>query len=237
MISCDRRRQKRGSLETAVALFVPVVSSVYSNKAPLIWLATRASKSTVRLLREESRTAMDPAQPSEERVAKMISGVAAYLLEEREIYFRASDPLTREWRGAVKPFFSKALLENVRTVVLEGARIPPPPFYSEAIAMSSGNFPDFVHLASVTYLDIIVFHDQIVVRTLFHGLVHAAQMAFLGLDRYTDFYVRRFLKSRSWIAIPLEAQAYQLDTRFAMSPTTVFSVEDEVKSWAEQGLF
>jgi len=45
------------------------------------------------------------------------------------------------------------------------------------------------------------------------------------------------LKSRSWIAIPLEAQAYQLDTRFAMSPTASFSVKDEIKSWAEQGLF
>ena len=103
--------------------------------------------------------------------------------------------------------------------------------------MSSGNFPDFVHLASFTYVDTIVFHDEIALRTLFHGLVHATQMAFLGLDRYTDYYVRGFVKSRSWIAIPLEAQAYQLDTRFAMSPSTSFSVEGEVKSWAEQGRY
>jgi hypothetical protein len=180
---------------------------------------------------------MDPAQPSEERVAEMISGVAAYLRQEREIYFRASDLLAAQWKTSVEPFFSKTLLEKVRTVVLKGARIPPPPFYSEAITMSGGNFPDFVHLASVTYLDIIVFHDEIAARTLFHGLVHAAQMALLGLDRYTDLYVRGFLRSRSWIAIPLEAQAYQLDTRFAMSPAAAFSVEDEVKSWAEQGQF
>ena len=180
---------------------------------------------------------MEPAELSEERVAEMISGVAAYLRQERKIYFRASEPLSLDWRAAVGPFFSKALLESVRTVVLKGVRIPPPPFYSEAIAMSSGNFPDFVHLASVTYLDIIVFHEEIALRTLFHGMVHAAQMAFLGLDRYTDLYVRGFLKSRSWIAIPLEAQAYQLDTRFAMSAAAVFSVEDEVKSWAEQGQY
>ncbi len=86
-------------------------------------------------------------------------------------------------------------------------------------------------------MDIIVFHDEITLRTLFHGLVHAVQMAFLGLDRYTDFYVRGFVKSRSWIAIALESQAYQLDTRFAMSPSAIFSVEDEVKSWAEQGRY
>ncbi len=153
------------------------------------------------------------------------------------MYFRASDPLVPEWRTAVQACFSESLLERARTVVLKGARIPPPPFYSEAIALSGGSFPDFVHLASVTYLDVIVFHDEIVLRTLFHGLVHAAQMAFLGIDRYTDLYVRGFVRSRSWIAIPLEAQAYQLDTRFAMSPAAVFSVEDEVKSWDEQGKY
>lgn len=180
---------------------------------------------------------MDPAKFSEERVAEMVAGVAAYLRQERDVYFRASDPLAPEWRTAVQACFSKSLLERARTVVLKGARIPPPPFYSEAIALSSGSFPDFVHLASVTYLDIIVFHDHIVLRTLFHGLVHAAQMAFLGIDRYTDLYVRGFVRSRSWIAIPLEAQAYQLDTRFAMSPTAVFSVEEEVKSWDEQGKY
>ena len=66
---------------------------------------------------------------------------------------------------------------------------------------------------------------------------HATQMALLGMDRYADLYVRGFVKSRSWIAIPLEAQAYQLDARFAMPSTAVFSVEDEVKSWSEQGRY
>ena len=180
---------------------------------------------------------MEPADLPEARVAETVSQVRAYYRQERDTYFRASDPLAQEWRTAVQAYFSKTLLESVRTVVLKGARIPPPPFYSEAVALSVGNFPDFVHLASVTYLDIIVFHDEIRVRTLFHGLVHAAQMAFLGLDRYVDLYVRGFAKSRSWLAIPLEAQAYQLDTRFAMSPTSVFSVEEEIKSWADQGQY
>jgi len=180
---------------------------------------------------------MDRAELSEARIAEMVAGVTKYFRQEREVYFRASEPLAPEWRTSVQPYFSKSVLESARTVVLKGARIPPPPFYSEAIALSGGNFPDFVHLASVTYLDIVVFHDEIVLRTLFHGLVHAAQMALLGFDRYTDLYVRGFVKTRSWIAIPLETQAFQLDTRFAMSPTGVFSVEDEVKTWAEQGQY
>lgn len=180
---------------------------------------------------------MDRTELPEARVAEMVSQVAAYLRRERELYIRASEPLAPEWRSAVQEYFSVRLLNSVSTITLRGARIPPPPFYSEAIAMSSGNFPDFVHLASITYLDVIVFNDEITVRTLFHGLVHAAQMAFLGLDRYADFYLRGFVKSRSWIAIPLEAQAYQLDTRFAKSPSTTFSVEEEIKTWAEQGTY
>jgi len=180
---------------------------------------------------------MDASDLSEARVAEMISRVATYLRQERGLYSRASEPLTLGWRTAVQPYFSKTLLENVRAVILKGARIPPPPFYAAAMDFSAGSFPDFVHLASVTYLDIVVFHDEIALRTLFHGLVHATQMALLGVDRYTDLYVRGFVKSRSWIAIPLEAQAYQLDTRFAMSPTATFSVEDEVSSWAQQGRY
>jgi hypothetical protein len=186
---------------------------------------------------EESRIAMEPDELPEKRIADMISGVAAYFHRERELYFPASEPLTPGWRTAVQAYFSGTLLERVRTVILKGARIPPPPFYAEAIALSSGSFPDFVHLASVTYMDIIVFHDEITLRTLFHGMVHAAQMAFLGFDRYNELYVRGFARTRSWIAIPLEAQAYQLDSRFAMNPAATFSVEDEVKSWSEQGRY
>jgi hypothetical protein len=180
---------------------------------------------------------MDRSEISQARIAEMVSGVAAYFRQEREIYVRASEPLPPEWRVAVGAYFSKSLLEHVRIVVLQGARIPPPPFYSEAMALSGGSFPDFVHLASITYLDIIVFHDGIAARTLFHALVHATQMSVLGFDRYTDLYVRGFVRTRSWLAIPLETQAFQLDTRFAMSPTAAFSVDDEVKSWAEQGQY
>jgi hypothetical protein len=180
---------------------------------------------------------MDPVQLPEKRIAEMVSGVATYFRQERDLYFPASEPLAPGWKNAVQAYFSKSVLDSMRTVILKGARIPPPPFYAEALAMSSGSFPDFVHLASVTYCDVIVFHDEITLRTLFHGLVHAAQIAFLGLDRYSDLYLRGFVRTRSWIAIPLEAQAYQLDTRFAMSSTAIFSVDEEIKSWSEQGQY
>ena len=174
---------------------------------------------------------MDPSELPEARVTEMIAKIVAYMQGERSLYLRASDSLSPTWKTAMQPYFPKALLDTVKAVTLNGARIPPPPFYSEAVAMSGGHFPDFVHLASVTYIDVIVFNEIIVSRTLFHGLVHAQQMAALGLDNYVGFYLRGFLKTRSWITIPLEAQAFQLEARFSMTPLEVFSVKEEINCW------
>jgi hypothetical protein len=38
--------------------------------------------------------------------------------------------------------------------------------------------------------------------------------------------VRGFLKTRSWLHIPLETQAFKLEERFQMSPPERFSVEE-----------
>ena len=172
----------------------------------------------------------------EGKIQNMVTGVRAYMRQERERYLPGSAPLSAEWKNRAQQYFPGSLLDRVRIVTLKGARIPTPHFYAEAMALSSGRFPDFTHMASVTYVDVIVFHEEIERRPLFHGLIHATQMAFLGLDRYVDLYVRGFVKNRSWLSIPLEAQAYKLDTRLAAGPEP-FSVEDEVRLWSEQGLY
>src|SRR6266566_465111 len=101
---------------------------------------------------------MDPGGLSEARVAEMISGVAAYMRQERNLYFRASELLTPKWRTAVQPYFSKTLLGTVRTVILKGPRIPPPPFYAEAIVLSSGHFPAFFNFAFLTFFLHFILH-------------------------------------------------------------------------------
>jgi hypothetical protein len=181
--------------------------------------------------------AVDPGQFPESRILEMVSGVAAYFSGERKLYLPHSEPLTLELRGILGPYFSSQLLDKVRTVVLHGARIPPPPFYAEALRMTAGKFPDFVHMASVTYVDVIVFHDRIESRALFHGMVHAAQIDTLGFERYVDLYVRGFVKNLSWLAIPLEDQAYKLDARFAEAPSEPFSVEEQIRQWLDDGRY
>src|SRR5437868_6066949 len=87
------------------------------------------------------------------------------------------------------------LLQHVRTVELHGRRLPPPPFYLEARSLGIENLPELTHMASLTFVDVIVFNDLIIERTLFHGLVHAVQFHLLGLERYTELFVRAFLRT------------------------------------------
>jgi hypothetical protein len=180
---------------------------------------------------------VNPGQFTEARISEIVAGVAAYFRGERKLYLPHSEPLAPHWRATLEAYFSADVLDRIRTVTLEGARIPPPPFYAEALALTGGNFPDFVHMASVTYLDVIVFHDKIEPRPLFHGVVHAAQIAILGFEEYVELYVRGFVKNLSWLAIPLEDQAYKLDARFAEAPGDSFSVDEEIKLWHREGKY
>jgi len=178
---------------------------------------------------------MDAQQFTEASILEMVAGVTKYLREERQVYLRHSEPLTPDVRQTIEGFFSADLLARLRTITLTGARVPPPPFYLKAREMSGGKFPDFVHMDAITYIDVIVFHDRILPRALFHGAVHSAQIAVLGFDKYVDLYVRGFTKHLSWLAIPMEAQAYQLDARFAENPTDIFSVENEIRAASDEG--
>ena len=180
---------------------------------------------------------MEPGQFSEARIREMVSGVAAYFSGERKMYLPHSEPLNDALRETLNPFFFPQILDKVKTLTLREARIPPPPFYAEALQMTRGKFPDFVHMASVTFVDVIVFHDKIEPRALFHGMVHAAQIDILGFERYVDLYVRGFVKNLSWLAIPLEDQAYKLDARFAERPGESFSVEEEIRHWMKHGIY
>ncbi len=181
---------------------------------------------------------MNPSEFTEERIEEMVAEVSAYMRQERDTYLRHSEPLTIQLKKPIHAFFPQELLGSLKTFTLTGGvRIPPPPFYAKARELSAGRFLDFVHMRSITYIDVIVFHDEIDARALFHGVVHATQMAVLGFDRYMELYVRGFVKNLSWLAIPLEDQAYKLDARFAEDPTQLFSVEEEIKIWDTEGRY
>jgi hypothetical protein len=174
------------------------------------------------------------AQLTETQIREAVDRVASYLREQREHYFPSAAPLNNHQKAVMWPYFSAHLLDRVRIVELQGKRIPNPPFYADAKALGFANLPEFSHMHSLTFLDVVVFNEKAAERSLFHGLVHAVQFDVLGLERYTDLFVRSFVKTKLHFSVPLEAHAFSLESKFAGTPAHRFSVEDQVRLWVAQ---
>ena len=171
---------------------------------------------------------------SQAQFVTAVECVSEYLKEQRETYLRASLPLTADQKKLLRPFFSTALLDRVRFLELHGKRIPLPAFYETAQAMGIANLPELTHMASLTFLDVIVFNEQRSDRALFHGLVHAAQFQILGLEHYTNLFVRAFLRTHAHFNVPLESQAFAMESKFVSHPEEPFSVEEEIRLWLSE---
>jgi len=172
-----------------------------------------------------------------EQMLEISASVSSYLRAQRDRYFPSGTPLSAQHKKVMQPFFSASLLNCIRTVELAGARIPNPPFYSRARELGFVNLPDFPHMASLTFQDVVVFNEEITDSALFHGLVHAVQFQMLGLQRYSDLLVRGLLRSHAHFAVPLEAHAFALETKFARNGTESFSVEEQVRLWIREGRY
>ena len=80
-------------------------------------------------------------QLAEEQVRRIIARVGAYLQRERERHFGSGVPLNDEQRALLESYFSAKLLDAVRVLVLEGARIDPAPFSDAAKALGFTGSP------------------------------------------------------------------------------------------------
>jgi hypothetical protein len=174
---------------------------------------------------------------SDERIRQAIDLVSSYLRDQRERYFHSGAPLGKHQKALMWPYFSPALLDQVRIVELNGERVPNPSFYAEARAVGFVNLPEITHMHSLTFLDVVVFNEKITTRSLFHGLVHAVQFDVLGLDRYTELFVRSFVNTKLHFSVPLEAHAFSLESKFMNSSALRFSVEEQVRLWVQQGRY
>jgi|SRR5581483_5120115 len=174
---------------------------------------------------------------SEEEIQEGVARIADFLREQREIYFPLGDPISPGHRSVLQRFFSSSLLDQVRVLELNGTRVPNPPFYQEAKSRGFINFPEMRHMASLTFIDVVVFNEKLTLRALFHGLVHAVQFLLLGLEHYTDLFVRGFVRTHFHVTVPLEAQAFLLESRFLENQQQGFSVEDQVRLWVEESRY
>lgn len=181
--------------------------------------------------------APDPRCIGEDRIRGAVDRLCSYLRERREQYLPLAAPLGNRQKALMWPYFSTTLLDRVRVAELEGARIPNPPFYEEYRALGFVNLPEVSHMHSLTFLDVVVFNEKISERCLFHGLVHAVQFEVLGLERYSNLFVRSFVNTKLHFSVPLEAHAFSLESKFAGAPAQRFSVEDQIRLWVKQSRY
>jgi hypothetical protein len=168
------------------------------------------------------------------QVAGMVSD---YISSSRKKYMADAVPLTADQRIAMQPFFPADILDQTSLLVLQGQRIQDPGFYTMARMMGFKDLPSFSSVAAVTFVDVIVSHEEFADTLLFHELVHVVQYAQLGVKDFGARYVSGFVTGAGYDGIPLERNAYELEQRYKANKAQTFSVLDEVKRWIEEGKF
>lgn len=171
-------------------------------------------------------------QPSHDQVLMAAEWISSYLEQQRDLYLPSAIPLENAQKAWLWPYFSADLLDRVRFVQLQGERVAAPEFFAEVRAHGFEP-PEISHMDSLTFLDVIVFNEPFSERALFHALVHTLQIQILGLQRYSELWVRSFVKTRAHFTVPLEVHAFSLTSKFLRSTPERFSVEDEVRLWID----
>lgn len=213
-----RRDVLRKSIETASAL-----SEYYS--------------SIEKQMLDEETVSAPATGLNDQQILQAVECVSSYLRDQRERYLLSAAALSAQYQAMMRPYFSATLLDQVKVVELRGERVPNPPFYAEAKALGFASLPDITHMNSLTFLDVLVFNEEVTQRSLFHALVHAVQFQVLGLERYTELFVHSFVNTRFYFRVPIEAHAFFLESKFARPAAKSFSVEDQVRLWVKQNRY
>jgi len=166
-------------------------------------------------------------------VSQLASMVESYISDSRKKYAPQAIPLTDAQRSTMQPFFSAPILDSARLCVLRGTRVSNPSMYAMAKMMGIRNLPDFAAMTAITFVDVIVSHQEFTDALLFHELVHVAQYAQMDMKEFAARFVNGFIQGGSYEEVPLEKMAHELEDRFSQNPTHVFSVENEVRQWRE----
>jgi hypothetical protein len=177
-----------------------------------------------------------PAKPTRERIVEGIGWVATYLQQQRDHYFPVAGGLSPQHKAMMRPYFSPVLLEHVRIIELQGARVTIPEFFSQVRA-SGFEPPEVSHMESLTFIDVVVFNQQLTLRALFHALVHCVQIRVLGVEGYSGLWVESFVENRTHFTVPLEVHAFSLASRFLSPLAGHFSVEEQVLRWRDDGRY
>jgi len=179
---------------------------------------------------------MDLSKIPPAMVGQLSGMVEDYILNSRKKYAANAVLVSSRQRSAMLPFFPESILDQARLVLLRGERVQDPPFYGMARMMGFKNLPSFADTAAVTFVDVIVSHEEFTDHLLFHELVHAVQYAQLGTREFALRYVNGFVNGGCYENIPLEKHAHELEQRYSANKLQAFSVADEVQQAIAAGI-
>jgi len=189
---------------------------------------------------EQKISQTDPApascQPTLEQVAQAVEWLSTYLRHQREHYLPEASQLSSLHKASMWPYFSPELLDQIRIVELQGARVEAPEFFTQVRALGFEP-PEITHMDSLTFLDVVVFNQRLTERALFHALVHSVQIQLLGLEKYARLWIQSFIQTKAHFTVPLEMHAFSLASKFLRPSMERFSVEQSVLRWVEDGRY
>jgi len=187
-----------------------------------------------RISERDAREKLQSLTLSEAKLLDASERIGRYIREQQAHFLPVATPLSDEPRLAVASFFSPELLAQVRIAKVDPQKAPNSPLLGEAKTLGITNAAELTHPPSLTFYDVVVVYGELTDRALFHALVHVVQFDVLGLEQYTELFVRGFARTRLTSKIPLEAHALALEAGFAEGPAKPFSVEEKVRLWANQ---
>lgn len=171
--------------------------------------------------------------PTAERLRELADWGVSLWRENRDRYAPRAKELPVDLKAAMLPFFGAEMLDRIRYVQLEGEYVALPQEDLRAFA----DVPRSEHQHGFMFEDVLVMNQPLTERKLFHSLVHAVQMDKLGISQYLHVYLQALAKTRAYIGVPFEIQAFNLEARFVTSPNDGFPVADEVELWLMKRLY
>jgi hypothetical protein len=170
-------------------------------------------------------------------VEGIIGEVISFVEQQQQLFEPWAVPLNSAEKTIFRPYFPSSILRRARIVRPNELRVLNPPFADRARARGFSHMPDFSHLGEVTFGHVIVMQAPPSDRLIFHALVKSVQYALMGTDTYVEAYITAFVRTGLHVTVPLEAHTFELDYRFVNAPSTVFSVEEEVRQALGDGRY
>ena len=171
---------------------------------------------------------------TEELSQFLVEHAIQWVQSEREEHRPAARDLTEIEKSEFSPFFHSRILGIAKIKMVPCVRNPG--FYLQLQDMAVPRLLDFTQAAGITFKDTILVSQRYLTShtqlgpLIFHELVHVVQYEVLGVTDFIERYVRDWVDNGlDYLAIPLEAKAYELQKRYEKGLKKGLSVLDEVR--------